>query len=54
MCPVQSGEMSQRVLLINADDFGVYPAGAMVGLLDRGLAGSCSLMVPAPAKPCKF
>lgn len=42
--------MSERMLLINADDFGIYAAAndAIVETLDRGLVGSCSLMVPAP------
>ncbi len=42
--------MPVRVLLINADDFGIYPAAnaAIVETLECGLAGSCSLMVPAP------
>lgn len=42
--------MSERMLLINADDFGIYAAAndAIVETLDGGLVGSCSLMVPAP------
>ena len=40
-----------RVLIVNADDFGMYGAvnAAVVESIDHGIASSCSLMVPCPA-----
>ncbi|MFJ4921218.1 polysaccharide deacetylase family protein [Streptomyces sp. NPDC088725] len=40
-----------RVLIVNNDDFGMYPAinTAVVRSIEEGIAASCSLMVPAPA-----
>jgi predicted glycoside hydrolase/deacetylase ChbG (UPF0249 family) len=42
-----------RVLIINSDDFGMYPAinTAVVSSITEGIASSCSLMVPCPAAP---
>jgi predicted glycoside hydrolase/deacetylase ChbG (UPF0249 family) len=42
-----------RVLIVNCDDFGMYPAinTAVVESIERGIASSCSLMVPCPAAP---
>jgi chitin disaccharide deacetylase len=42
-----------RILIVNCDDFGMYPAvnTAVVDAIDRGIAASCSLMVPCPAAP---
>lgn len=39
-----------RVLIINADDFGMYHAVnvAVVRSIEEGIASSCSLMVPCP------
>lgn len=39
-----------RVLVINCDDFGMYGAinTAVVDSIERGIASSCSLMVPCP------
>ncbi|GAA4360986.1 ChbG/HpnK family deacetylase [Angustibacter luteus] len=39
-----------RVLIINADDFGMYPAinAAVLESIERGVASSCSLMPPCP------
>ncbi|WP_344138289.1 polysaccharide deacetylase family protein [Luedemannella flava] len=39
-----------RVLIINCDDFGMYGAvnAAVVESIERGIASSCSLMVPCP------
>ncbi|MDR2988232.1 MAG: polysaccharide deacetylase family protein [Nocardiopsaceae bacterium] len=39
-----------RVLIVNADDFGMYGAvnAAVVESIDHGIASSCSLMVPCP------
>lgn len=39
-----------RLLLVNADDFGMYRAinGAVVRALDQGIARSTTLMVPCP------
>jgi predicted glycoside hydrolase/deacetylase ChbG (UPF0249 family) len=39
-----------RVLIVNADDFGMYGAvnAAVTDSIDRGIASSCSLMVPCP------
>ena len=39
-----------RVLIVNADDFGMYGAvnAAVIDSIDRGIASSCSLMVPCP------
>lgn len=39
-----------RVLIINADDFGMYPAvnSAVVESIENGIASSCSLMPPCP------
>lgn len=40
-----------RLLIVNCDDFGMYPAinAAVVESIEQGIAGSCSLMVPCPA-----
>jgi predicted glycoside hydrolase/deacetylase ChbG (UPF0249 family) len=40
-----------RVLLVNADDFGMYPGvnSAVVRSIEEGITASCSLMVPCPA-----
>jgi predicted glycoside hydrolase/deacetylase ChbG (UPF0249 family) len=40
-----------RVLIINADDFGMYHAinTAVLRSIEDGIASSCSLMVPCPA-----
>jgi predicted glycoside hydrolase/deacetylase ChbG (UPF0249 family) len=42
-----------RVLIVNCDDLGMYEAinGAVIDSIERGIAGSCSLMVPCPAAP---
>jgi chitin disaccharide deacetylase len=42
-----------RVLIISADDFGMYPAvnSAIIRSVEEGVAGSCSLMAPCPAAP---
>lgn len=42
-----------RVLIVNCDDFGMYPAvnTAVVRSIREGIASSCSLMVPCPAAP---
>jgi chitin disaccharide deacetylase len=42
-----------RVLLVNADDFGIYPAAnaAVIDAIDHGIAASCSVMVIAPGAP---
>lgn len=42
-----------RVLIINADDFGMYPAvnAAVIRSVEEGIASSCSLMPPCPAAP---
>jgi YdjC-like protein len=39
-----------RAVIVHCDDFGIYPEAnsAVVGSIDRGIAGSYSLMVPAP------
>jgi hypothetical protein len=39
-----------RVLIINADDFGMYPSvnNAVIQSLENGIASSCSLMPPCP------
>lgn len=56
--PAQSNELlglprDARVLIINADDFGMYPAvnAAVVRSIEEGIASSCSLMTPCPAAP---
>lgn len=40
-----------RVLLVNADDMGMYPGvnAAIVDSIEAGIVGSCSLMTPCPA-----
>ncbi|MQA82772.1 MAG: ChbG/HpnK family deacetylase [Streptosporangiales bacterium] len=52
---VLSGELlgfpaDARVLIVNADDFGMYQAinAAVVESIEDGIASSCSLMVPCP------
>jgi len=42
-----------RVLIINADDFGMYHAVnvAVIRSIEEGIASSCSLMAPCPAAP---
>jgi predicted glycoside hydrolase/deacetylase ChbG (UPF0249 family) len=54
--PARSNELlglpgDARVLIINADDFGMYPAvnAAVIGSIEEGIASSCSLMAPCPA-----
>ncbi|HET9779194.1 MAG TPA: polysaccharide deacetylase family protein [Propionibacteriaceae bacterium] len=39
-----------RVLIINADDFGMYPSvnNAVLQSIENGIASSCSLMPPCP------
>jgi predicted glycoside hydrolase/deacetylase ChbG (UPF0249 family) len=39
-----------RVLIINADDFGIYPSAnnAVLQSIEHGIASSCSLMPPCP------
>jgi chitin disaccharide deacetylase len=56
--PVRSSELlgfppGARVLIVNNDDFGTYPAinAAVVDSIERGIASSCSLMVPCPGAP---
>ena len=41
------------VLIINADDFGMYHAvnAAVIRSIEEGIATSCSLMAPCPAAP---
>jgi predicted glycoside hydrolase/deacetylase ChbG (UPF0249 family) len=53
--PVLSSELlgfapDARVLILNADDFGMYHAvnAAVVRSIEEGVATSCSLMVPCP------
>ncbi|MGW2281825.1 polysaccharide deacetylase family protein [Streptomyces sp. NPDC001770] len=53
---LRSGELlgyppGARLLIVNCDDFGMYPAinEAVVEAIEQGIAGSCSLMVPCPA-----
>ena len=40
-----------RVLIVNCDDLGMYPAvnAAVVESIEQGIATSCSLMAPCPA-----
>jgi predicted glycoside hydrolase/deacetylase ChbG (UPF0249 family) len=42
-----------RVLIVNCDDFGMYDGinAAVIDSIERGIASSCSLMVPCPAAP---
>jgi predicted glycoside hydrolase/deacetylase ChbG (UPF0249 family) len=42
-----------RLLIVNCDDFGMYPAinAAVIESIEEGIATSCSLMVPCPAAP---
>ncbi|MFF3735228.1 polysaccharide deacetylase family protein [Streptomyces sp. NPDC002476] len=42
-----------RLLIVNCDDFGMYPAinAAVIESIEDGIATSCSLMVPCPAAP---
>jgi predicted glycoside hydrolase/deacetylase ChbG (UPF0249 family) len=42
-----------RVLIVNCDDFGMHDAinVAVLDSIDRGIASSCSLMVPCPSAP---
>ena len=56
--PARSNELlglpgDARVLIINADDFGMYPAvnTAVIRSIEEGIASSCSLMAPCPAAP---
>jgi predicted glycoside hydrolase/deacetylase ChbG (UPF0249 family) len=56
--PVRSSELlgfprDARVLIINADDFGMYQAvnTAVIHSIEEGIASSCSLMTPCPAAP---
>jgi predicted glycoside hydrolase/deacetylase ChbG (UPF0249 family) len=58
MASVRSGEVlgyppDARVLIVNCDDFGMHDAVnvAVIDSIDRGIAGSCSLMVPCPSAP---
>ncbi len=54
--PARSSELlgfprNARVLIISADDFGMYPAvnAAVIQSAEEGIVSSCSLMPPAPA-----
>ncbi len=56
--PASSSELlgfprDARVLIINADDFGMYHAvnTAVIHSIEEGIATSCSLMTPCPAAP---
>ncbi|MYY13849.1 ChbG/HpnK family deacetylase [Streptomyces sp. SID4919] len=42
-----------RLLIVNCDDFGMYPAinTAVIESIEEGIASSCSLMVPCPGAP---
>ncbi|MFE3375339.1 polysaccharide deacetylase family protein [Streptomyces anulatus] len=42
-----------RLLIVNCDDFGMYPAinAAVIESIEEGIASSCSLMVPCPGAP---
>lgn len=42
-----------RVLIVNADDFGMYHAvnTAVIAAIEQGIASSCSLMAPCPGAP---
>jgi predicted glycoside hydrolase/deacetylase ChbG (UPF0249 family) len=42
-----------RVLIVNADDFGMYQGvnEAVIRSVEEGIASSCSLMPPCPAAP---
>jgi chitin disaccharide deacetylase len=42
-----------RVLIVNCDDFGMHEGvnTAVIDSMERGIAGSCSLMVVCPATP---
>ena len=42
-----------RVLIVNADDFGMYRAinAAVLRSIEEGIASSCTLMVPCPGAP---
>lgn len=58
MAAIRSSEMlgyppDARVLIVNCDDFGMHDAVnvAVIDSIDRGIAGSCSLMVPCPSAP---
>ncbi|WP_240925324.1 ChbG/HpnK family deacetylase [Streptomyces sp. 196(2019)] len=41
------------MLIVNCDDFGMYPAinTAVIESIEEGIVGSCSLMVPCPGAP---
>ena len=45
------GDADARVLIVNCDDLGIYPAvnPAIVEAVTRGVATTCSLMTPCPA-----
>ncbi len=56
--PVRCSELlgfprDARVLIINADDFGMYHAVnvAVIRSIEEGIASSCSLMAPCPEAP---
>ncbi|MEI5036292.1 polysaccharide deacetylase family protein [Streptomyces sp. S1A(2023)] len=56
--PEQSSELlgyppDARLLIVNCDDFGMYPAinAAVIESVEEGIASSCSLMVPCPGAP---
>jgi chitin disaccharide deacetylase len=42
-----------RILIVNCDDLGMYPAvdHGIVEAVTRGLATTCSLMTPCPGAP---
>ena len=42
-----------RLLIVNADDLGMYPGVNMATMrsIEEGLASSCSLMAPCPSAP---
>ncbi|MFI9102927.1 polysaccharide deacetylase family protein [Streptomyces fildesensis] len=55
---VQSSELlgfppNARLLIVNCDDFGMYPAinTAVVESIEQGIASSCSLMTLCPSAP---
>jgi predicted glycoside hydrolase/deacetylase ChbG (UPF0249 family) len=56
--PLESNELlglprDARVLIINADDFGMYRAinTGVIRSIEEGIAASCSLMAPCPGAP---
>jgi YdjC-like protein len=45
-----------RVLIINADDLGMYPAinAPVIESIEQGVASSCSLMPPCPGHTKRY